>query len=109
MSTERELASARLLTLESFGHTAFFQSACVVTAVERYLIAKALPSRGAVCQPDRGPFDPVPEPTAQEEALDEALAPLTVPVARPQGAETRCSAASRTHGSVSADSAVLAA
>jgi pimeloyl-ACP methyl ester carboxylesterase len=79
VSTERELGSARLLTLESFGHTAFLQSACIVTAVERYLIAKALPPRGAVCQPDRGPFDPLPEPTAPEEVLDEALAPLTVP------------------------------
>jgi pimeloyl-ACP methyl ester carboxylesterase len=79
VSTERELGNARLLTLESFGHAAFFQSMCIVTAVERYLIAKALPPRGAVCQPDRGPFDPLPEPTPQEELLEEGLAPLTVP------------------------------
>jgi hypothetical protein len=79
VSTERELASARLLTLESFGHTAFRQSACIVAAVERYLIDKALPPRGTVCQPDRAPFDPPPGPTVEEEVLDDALAPLTVP------------------------------
>jgi pimeloyl-ACP methyl ester carboxylesterase len=55
------LADARLLTLDSFGHVAFFQSACVVDAVERYLIDLELPAEGTVCQPDRAPFDPLPE------------------------------------------------
>jgi pimeloyl-ACP methyl ester carboxylesterase len=75
VSTEREMANARLLTLDSFGHAAFGQSQCVVAAVERYLIDKRLPPRGAVCQPDRGPFDP---PPAQDPMLREALSPLTV-------------------------------
>jgi pimeloyl-ACP methyl ester carboxylesterase len=77
VSTAREMANARLLTLNSFGHAAFGQSQCVVTAVERYLIDRRLPPAGAVCQPDRGPFDPPPE---QEPLLQEALSPLTTPI-----------------------------
>jgi pimeloyl-ACP methyl ester carboxylesterase len=53
------LANARLLTLDSFGHTAFGQSDCVVRAVERYLIELQLPAPETVCQPDRRPFDPL--------------------------------------------------
>jgi len=55
------LANARLLTLDSFGHVAFFQSRCVAQAVERYLIELRLPAPGTVCQPDRRPFDPIEE------------------------------------------------
>jgi pimeloyl-ACP methyl ester carboxylesterase len=77
VSTARLMADARLLTLDSFGHAAFSQSQCIVTAVERYLIDKRLPPAGAVCQPDRGPFDP---PPVQEPLLKEALAPETIPV-----------------------------
>jgi pimeloyl-ACP methyl ester carboxylesterase len=75
-STERELADARLLTLDTFGHIAFRagQSACVEEAVERYLIDLELPAAGAVCEPDRGPFDPIPEPVAGRAApIEEAL------------------------------------
>ncbi len=75
VSTQRLLADARLLTLNSFGHIAFLQSQCVVTAVERYVIALELPRRGTVCQPDRMPFDPLPAPTEGEEALTEAVMP----------------------------------
>jgi hypothetical protein len=60
-ATQR-LANARLLTLDSFGHTAFLQSACVRAAIDRYLISLTLPATGTVCQPDRAPFDPLPEP-----------------------------------------------
>ncbi len=77
VSTQRELADARLLTLDSFGHTAFFQSACVVDAVERYLVDLELPAEGAVCQPDRGPFDPLPEAQARrQQQIEDALGPV---------------------------------
>jgi hypothetical protein len=69
------MANARLLTLDSFGHAAFMQSQCIVTAVERYLIAVRLPRRGTVCEPDRGPFDPPPAVSEGERALTEAIAP----------------------------------
>lgn len=62
-----ELADARLLTLDSFGHTAFGGlSTCIDEAVERYFIEGELPEEGTVCQPDRTPFEPLgdeePEP-----------------------------------------------
>jgi len=63
-ATQR-LANARLLSLDSFGHTAFLQSACVRAAIDHYLIDLALPAPGTVCQPDRAPFDPLPEPPPQ--------------------------------------------
>lgn len=75
VSTQRRLANARLLTLDSFGHAAFLQSQCIVATVERYLIGVELPRRGTVCQPDRAPFDPLPELTAAEEALSKAVTP----------------------------------
>ncbi len=73
-TTERVMGDARLLSVDTFGHTAFGSSACVVRRVERYLIAGVLPRPGAVCRPDRGPFDAVPEPAARRRApLQEAL------------------------------------
>jgi pimeloyl-ACP methyl ester carboxylesterase len=77
VSTSRELASARLLTLDSFGHAAFLQSRCIVSAVERYLIELRLPAEGTVCQPDRRPFDPPPVArSADRRQLEEALTPV---------------------------------
>jgi pimeloyl-ACP methyl ester carboxylesterase len=56
----RRLADARLLTLDSFGHTASYggQSRCIDAAVDRYLVEGKLPPKGKVCQPNRGPFAP---------------------------------------------------
>jgi pimeloyl-ACP methyl ester carboxylesterase len=78
VSTARELANARVLTLDSlFGHGAFLQSQCIVSAVERYLIDLELPPPRTICQPDRRPFDPVPEPGRNRRLLQEALTPPT--------------------------------
>ncbi|MGI8780294.1 MAG: alpha/beta hydrolase [Solirubrobacteraceae bacterium] len=63
-TADHVLADARLLTLNSFGHVAFDKSACVVRAVERYVIDLRLPAPGTVCQPDLAPFDPAPQATA---------------------------------------------
>ena len=54
----RRLADARLLTLDSFGHTAAYggQSRCINVAVDRYLVEGKLPPQGKVCQPNAGPF-----------------------------------------------------
>lgn len=80
VSAAHELASARVLTLDSyFGHGAFQQSQCIVSAVERYLIDLQLPAKGAVCQPDRKPFDPLPRPTRSRQQLQEALTPPVMP------------------------------
>jgi pimeloyl-ACP methyl ester carboxylesterase len=55
----RQLARARLLTLDGYGHTSGADpSACVFNAYVAYLVGLRLPPRGTVCQPDRVPFDP---------------------------------------------------
>jgi TAP-like protein len=78
-STERILADARLLTLESFGHTAHGGlSRCIDAAVDRYMIRLLLPPPGKVCQPDLGPFDPFPE--TLDRKRDESLPPSPAPV-----------------------------
>ena len=54
---ERTLGSARLLTIEGAGHTqATIDSPCADAAIERYLIAGALPAPGAVCADQRDPW-----------------------------------------------------
>jgi hypothetical protein len=54
-----QLARARLLTLDGYGHTSGADpSTCVFRAYAAYLVHLRLPPRGTVCQPDRVPFDP---------------------------------------------------
>lgn len=58
-----ELANARLLTLDGWGHTALLQpSTCAHEAEVRYLVDLTLPAAGSVCRPDFGAFD-APPPT----------------------------------------------
>jgi pimeloyl-ACP methyl ester carboxylesterase len=53
----RELADARLLTLEGYGHTALANtSTCINEHASRYLIDGTLPPVGATCQQDTPPF-----------------------------------------------------
>jgi pimeloyl-ACP methyl ester carboxylesterase len=55
----RQLARARLLTLDGYGHTSRVDpSACANQALTDYLVHLELPSPGTICQPDRAPFDP---------------------------------------------------
>lgn len=52
----RELGNARLLSVNSFGHTILGRSACADTAASDYLINLRVPRRGTVCQPNAQPF-----------------------------------------------------
>lgn len=54
------LASARLLTLDGWGHTATFKSACIDNATTRYLVDGTLPPVGTICKPDMTPFGLAP-------------------------------------------------
>ena len=57
VSTSRELANARLLTLDGWGHTAFLQgSTCIDQYEASYLIDDTLPAQGTTCSPDSPPF-----------------------------------------------------
>jgi pimeloyl-ACP methyl ester carboxylesterase len=50
------LPGSRLLTLDGWGHTSLFESACVDRYRDRYLLTQALPPPDTVCQPDHVPF-----------------------------------------------------
>jgi hypothetical protein len=53
----RELARARLLRVDGYGHGVLVnQSVCATRYISRYLIEKTLPPKEAVCQQDQQPF-----------------------------------------------------
>lgn len=53
----KQLANARLLTVNGYGHTAFLNpSACASAAEVAYLIHGTLPPQGTVCKQDTAPF-----------------------------------------------------
>ncbi|MEU9112424.1 alpha/beta hydrolase [Streptomyces sp. NPDC048483] len=58
----KELATARLLTNNGYGHTALINSSSCINAYEsRYFIDGSLPPPGTTCQPDTQPFSsPMP-------------------------------------------------
>ena len=54
---ERDLASARLLTVDGYGHTALLNpSSCAQAYESAYLIDGTLPPAGATCQQNQQPF-----------------------------------------------------
>ncbi|MER6793453.1 alpha/beta hydrolase [Amycolatopsis mediterranei] len=55
--TEHLLANARLLTLDTYGHGSRGKSTCIDTWLDGYFTTGAVPARGTICAPDRGPFD----------------------------------------------------
>jgi pimeloyl-ACP methyl ester carboxylesterase len=57
----RQLARARLLTVDGYGHTALLNpSSCANRYESRYFINGTLPPRGTRCRQDRQPFSPAP-------------------------------------------------
>jgi len=50
------LPNSALLTLHGWGHTSLFLSRCIDDAVTRYLVDRAVPARGTVCEQDHVPF-----------------------------------------------------
>lgn len=57
VAMSRDLADARLLTIDGFGHTEFFNpSTCATDYEVDYLETGALPPSGTVCQQDGTPF-----------------------------------------------------
>lgn len=57
LAMTHDLASARLLTVDGYGHTTLFNpSACADSYETAYLISGVLPPRGAVCHQNRAPF-----------------------------------------------------
>jgi pimeloyl-ACP methyl ester carboxylesterase len=57
IAMSRDLARARLLTVDGYGHTEFLNpSSCAERYETRYLLTGALPPAGTVCQQDKAPF-----------------------------------------------------
>lgn len=57
VSSARLLPNSRLLSSDSWGHTAYGTSACVTGAVDAYLVRVTLPRAGTVCRGDIQPFE----------------------------------------------------
>ena len=52
-----DLARARLLTIDGYGHTEFANpSTCATNDLVRYLLTGALPPKGTICQQNGTPF-----------------------------------------------------
>ncbi|WP_200210194.1 alpha/beta hydrolase [Micromonospora coerulea] len=73
VSSAALLPNSRLLSSDSWGHTAYGTSACVTGAVDAYLLTVALPATGTVCTGDAQPFVEVPA-AERAEASKSALA-----------------------------------
>jgi pimeloyl-ACP methyl ester carboxylesterase len=56
VSTAKLLPNSRLLSSDSWGHTAYGTSACATNAVDQYLLKLTLPAKGTVCVGDVQPF-----------------------------------------------------
>jgi hypothetical protein len=53
----RDLARARLLTVDGYGHTTGSNpSTCAINDVVNYTLTGALPAPGAICQQNINPF-----------------------------------------------------
>jgi pimeloyl-ACP methyl ester carboxylesterase len=61
LAMSRQLARARLLTVDGYGHTALLNpSACANAYASDYLITKALPAKGTRCEQNTAPFGGTP-------------------------------------------------
>ncbi|MCI4063166.1 alpha/beta hydrolase [Micromonospora sp. R77] len=67
------LPNSRLLSSDSWGHTAYGTSECVTAAVDSYLLTGRLPARGTRCFGDSQPFEELPE-AVRAESSKSALA-----------------------------------
>ncbi|PZG22201.1 peptidase S33 family protein [Micromonospora craterilacus] len=64
VASAKLLPNSRLLSSDSWGHTAYGTSACTTRAVDAYLLRLTLPKKGKVCVGDIQPFEDLLEPEA---------------------------------------------
>jgi pimeloyl-ACP methyl ester carboxylesterase len=78
------LPSSRLLSSDSWGHTAYGTSACVTDAVDTYLLQVRTPAKGTVCTGDVQPFTvPLgtdPGARSRSAAPERSLPPVVPPL-----------------------------
>ncbi|WP_119727069.1 alpha/beta hydrolase [Thermomonospora amylolytica] len=86
VSSDKLLPNSRLLSSDSWGHTAYGTSACVTNAVDRYLVQGTLPAAGTVCVGDIQPFaDAAPGARKVRGRADASV--LAKPVTRATGTQ----------------------
>lgn len=76
------LPNSRLVTLEGWGHTSLFLSACVDDVVSQYFLTGAPPPEGTVCTQDFGPFDPADNALGARKLRSKALSEVRMPARR---------------------------
>ena len=69
VSTAKRMPNSRLLSSNSWGHTAYGTSSCTTDAVDAYLLARRLPAKGKVCT---GEYVPFADPLDDEEETSAA-------------------------------------
>lgn len=72
VTVDRTLPSSRLLSSDSWGHTAYGTSACATDAIDAYLLEGTLPAEGTLCVGDNQPF----------------TTPFTTPLETPDGPQS---------------------
>ncbi|TDD93440.1 alpha/beta hydrolase [Actinomadura rubrisoli] len=77
VSSSKLLPKSRLLSSNSWGHTAYGTSACVTKSVGDYLVSGTLPPAGKVCVGDIQPFERTPEPALETRGPADASAMAT--------------------------------
>ncbi|WP_433230379.1 alpha/beta hydrolase [Actinomadura formosensis] len=87
VSSSRLLPNSRLLSSNSWGHTAYGTSACVTKAVDGYLVSGALPPEGTVCVGDIQPFAQNPPSALDTRGPANAAAMATRPAAAGQATQ----------------------
>ena len=93
VSTSKRLPNSRLVSSNSWGHTAYGTSQCATQAVDTYLLTKKIPAKGKVCTGDYTPFqEPLDTESTSEVKGSEAEQPGRHPAyqTRPAVTEPCC-------------------
>ena len=88
VSASRMLPGSRLLSSDSWGHTAYGTSACVTSSVDRYLVQVTLPPQTTLCvgdvQPFTTPLDAPPAASIRARAVPGVSTPDAAAASRKQ-------------------------
>ncbi|MFS0701521.1 alpha/beta hydrolase [Cellulomonas sp. 179-A 4D5 NHS] len=82
VKVDKALPKSRLLSSDSWGHTAYGTSACATGAIDAYLLDGTLPAAGTLCVGDEQPFTtPLDAPdSGARSAQQNGLPPVVPPV-----------------------------
>lgn len=80
VAAAKVMPGSRLLSSDSWGHTAYGTSSCVTTAVDKYLLSRTLPAVGKKCVGDIQPFSEGVESTERRARDARPLPPVVPPI-----------------------------